>query len=39
MVLSLMQGSLLVAKARQDVGVLLANIEHCRAYVDGFFKR
>lgn len=39
MALSLLQGSILLAKAMQDVGIILKNIEHCRAYVDGLFGR
>jgi hypothetical protein len=39
LVLSLMQGSILVAKALEDPGVILRNIEHGRAYVDGLFGR
>ena len=31
---SMVQGSMLVAKTRQDRGVILNNIRHCRAYVD-----
>jgi len=39
MALSLVQGSFILAKARQDVGVISENIQHCRRYVDSLFKR
>ena len=35
MITSLMQGSLLVARTRQDRSLVLGNLQHCRAYVEG----
>lgn len=37
LILSLMQGSLLLAKAKQNVTVIEQNIEHCRAYLKSLF--
>jgi TetR/AcrR family transcriptional regulator, transcriptional repressor for nem operon len=34
---SFVQGTLLIAKSRQDPGFIRANIRHCRAYVDSLF--
>ncbi|HKE18396.1 MAG TPA: TetR/AcrR family transcriptional regulator [Kofleriaceae bacterium] len=34
---SVWQGSMLIAKARQDPGMIVRNLEHARAYVDGLF--
>jgi TetR/AcrR family transcriptional regulator, transcriptional repressor for nem operon len=34
---SVWQGSMLVAKARQDRDMIIRNLEHARAYVDGLF--
>ena len=36
---SLMQGSMLLAKARQDKSVLAENLEHFRGYVDGLLAK
>lgn len=36
---SLWQGSMLVAKARSDPGVIVGSLRHARAYVDGLFRR
>lgn len=36
---SLMQGSLLLAKTRQDKSVILENLEHFRVYVDTWFDQ
>ena len=36
---SLMQGSLLLAKARQDKSVLAENVAHFRAYLDTLFGK
>jgi len=37
LMLSLMQGSLLVAKTRQDAGVIVQNVQHCRRYIESLF--
>lgn len=37
MILSLLQGSILLAKAHQDPGIIQENLRHCRAYLDGLF--
>jgi hypothetical protein len=37
LMLSLMQGSLLVAKTRQDPGVIVQNVQHCRRYIATLF--
>jgi TetR/AcrR family transcriptional repressor of nem operon len=39
MMLSLLQGSILIAKTRQDHRVFKENLEHCRAYVASLFDR
>ena len=36
---SLMQGSMLLAKARQDKSLLAENLEHFRSYTDGLFAK
>ena len=39
LMLGLVQGTLLVAKTRQDRAVILNNVRHCRAYVHSLFGR
>lgn len=39
LMLGIVQGSMLVAKTRQDRRVILNNMAHCRAYIDGLFGR
>lgn len=39
LMLGIVQGSLLVAKTRQDRAVILNNVRHCRAYVHSLFGR
>ncbi len=38
LMLGVVQGTLLVAKTRQDRCVILNNLRHCRAYVLGLFR-
>lgn len=39
LMLSLVQGSLLVAKTRQDRQIIRDNLQHCRAYIDSLFGK
>lgn len=37
MMLSLVQGSLLVAKTKQDAAIIVQNVKHCRSYIETLF--
>lgn len=39
LILSLIQGSIVVAKTRQDPGIFSENIQHSRAYIQNLFAR
>lgn len=39
MILSLIQGSIIISKTRQDPNVFAENIQHCRRYIETLFDR
>jgi len=39
MILSLIQGSIMVSKTRQDTNIFAENVRHCRSYIETLFGR